>query len=276
MTAPQFATQFPLSLGELSLPEITVDTRVTKSSPVAAVKPVPERHWPDDWARLCRYFCRRYKVNESDLRQVDRPTLGSLMVADWFPFLLLASQRRTSLEIDAVARLLDLDEWEALQTARGLELRLKRDTKFAAKFSDHLRGLDKARRDSASTIETEASHRGIADDLIWVRFRYRTVWTDSTGRGSKRVTKQVRCVLYGEEWWFQSKLVRAVDGGPIEVGKRVVVTKAPRLDGSIGQRMGKVSAIGMARQLVQQTEDGAFEKLRQNKKARHLFKELRS
>jgi hypothetical protein len=97
------------------------------------------------WESLCVHYCWTYGLNGSDLFGADEERscyrrrgpgpraaqYPSLLVATTLPFLLLASQRVTDLPIDWIARCLQLDEWDALESLTEAEERLRTDAAFA-------------------------------------------------------------------------------------------------------------------------------------------------
>ncbi len=68
-------------------------------------------------------------------------------------FLLLASQRRTDMDIGEVGAEVGIDPWEALAAARAAELRLS-GRQFAKRFNEFLDGFDDLEgREQATTVQ---------------------------------------------------------------------------------------------------------------------------
>lgn len=143
----------------------------------------PIRHRPSAFVRLCEQFCNSYGfVSGEELAKADgrkrhcyrargrgRPTNASrypgLFVAAFLPLLLLASQRRTDLTIDQVAKILDLDEWDALLLAQQAEARLATDPDFVVALETLLDAFDGDRRKQARTYTHSMTYEEVGAEL---------------------------------------------------------------------------------------------------------------
>jgi hypothetical protein len=116
---------------------------------------------------LCVGYCRVFGLTFDDIFLADarsancRRRLGpgrpsnhsrypSLIVSRTLAFLLLASQRRTELTIDTIAKVLGLDEWDTLQMTTEAESRLATDSDFALRFEAFLELMDERRKQACT------------------------------------------------------------------------------------------------------------------------------
>lgn len=142
--------------------------------------PIPTR--PNSFVHLCEKVCDSYGFSGGELERADRKKsycyrsrgpgrprnetrYPGLFVTAFLPLLLVASQRRTALTIDQVAKILDLDEWDALSLAVKAEGRLAADPDFALALESLLSDFDGEQRAQSSTYDHAMTYEEVAAEM---------------------------------------------------------------------------------------------------------------
>lgn len=133
------------------------------------------------WDKLTTHVCNSFGLLADDLTGTDRVSRGAwraigpgapskqtrfpvLFARAAAPMYLLASQRVTGLTVESVAKLLQVDELDAVVALIAAEHRLASDAEFAAQFEAFLEALD-SKREQATNYTHAMTYEEIAAEL---------------------------------------------------------------------------------------------------------------